>query len=490
MDDIDLCCFDDDDCESCECCLCCMSLPVKVWCILFILLCLVAIAVGIWALITQEDYLGIEELEELKDSSELWGDLIFHRLDVVDSPSVALLAEFVKAQFGRLDILDTVKRSWGKQIKGTKMIQVTCRLKQLKAQLKELNRIQFDDIVETANRDQRLLQGLQEELANDPCMELPPGKLNPIRMHIPEPSLQGQGRFAIVTGSNKGLGFEIVRQLASLGITVVLTARDEKRGLDALHELKESGGLSGDVIFHQLDVADSSSVASLAEFVTTEFGRLDILVNNAAILGVYSDGADSLTAAVRAGDEGVEGSKDCGNELVTQTYDLALNCLQTNYYGAKRMIESFLPLLQSSQSPRIVNVSAEMGKLENIPSKWAQEILSDVDNLTEERVDEVVNEFLKDFKEGTLETKGWPLYFGAYRVSKAAMNAYTRIVAKKQLPNMKANCVCPGYVKTDMNFNSGILTVEEGADKIMKLVVLPDDGPSGLFFARGEVTSF
>lgn len=83
--------------------------------------------------------------------------------------------------------------------------------------------------------------------------------------------------YAVVTGSNKGIGLETVRQLASNGITVVLTARDEKRGLETLEKLKESG-LSGQVGFHQLDVADPASITSLAHLIRTQFGKLDILV--------------------------------------------------------------------------------------------------------------------------------------------------------------------------------------------------------------------
>ncbi|VVA39330.1 Hypothetical predicted protein [Prunus dulcis] len=83
-------------------------------------------------------------------------------------------------------------------------------------------------------------------------------------------------RYAVVTGANKGIGLETVRQLASNGFTVVLTARDEKRGLEAAEKLKESG-LSGQVVFHQLDVANPATVASLADFIKTQFGKLDIL---------------------------------------------------------------------------------------------------------------------------------------------------------------------------------------------------------------------
>ncbi|KAJ0970140.1 hypothetical protein J5N97_023017 [Dioscorea zingiberensis] len=94
-------------------------------------------------------------------------------------------------------------------------------------------------------------------------------------------------RIAVVTGANKGIGLEIVKQLASNGVMVLLTARDVKRGTEAVEKLKESG--FSDVVFHQLDVADTSSIASLADFIKTQFGKLDILVNNAAILGIIVD---------------------------------------------------------------------------------------------------------------------------------------------------------------------------------------------------------
>ncbi|CDP11266.1 unnamed protein product [Coffea canephora] len=293
-------------------------------------------------------------------------------------------------------------------------------------------------------------------------------------------------RYAIVTGANKGIGYGICRQLASNGITVVLTARNLKRGLEAIESFK---GLDffDNIVFHQLDVVDPSSIASLAEFIRIHYGRLDILVNNAGIGGVDVD-VDALRAS-GYGSGGPDGSHIDWNGILTETYDLAVECLQTNYYGAKRMIEAFLPLLYLSDSPRIVNVSSSMGKLKHIPSEWAKGVLNDSGNLTEERVDEVVNEFLKDFKEGSLKAKGWPPSISAYTVSKAAMNAYTRVLAKKH-PKFRINCVCPGFVKTDVNFNTGHLTVEEGAESPVRLALLPDDGSSGLFFVRNEVSSF
>ncbi|KAL2477841.1 (+)-neomenthol dehydrogenase [Forsythia ovata] len=293
-------------------------------------------------------------------------------------------------------------------------------------------------------------------------------------------------KYAVVTGANKGIGFEICRQLASHGITVVLTARDEKRGLEAAEKLKEYG-FSHNIIFHQLNVMDPASINSLAEFLKSQFGRLDILVNNAGIGGAIVD-SDALIA--RGGAAAVNGeAKFDWNEIMTQTYDLAVECVQTNYYGAKRTVEALLPLLQLSNSPRVVNVSSSMGKLKNLPNEWAKGVLNDAENLTEESIDQVLNEFLKDFKEDSLETKGWPRFFGAYILSKAALNAYTRILAKKY-PNFRINCACPGFVKTDINHNTGIMTVEEGAQSPVTLALLPDDGPSGLFFVKKEVSSF
>ncbi|CDP08860.1 unnamed protein product [Coffea canephora] len=123
---------------------------------------------------------------------------------------------------------------------------------------------------------------------------------------------------------------------------------------------------------------------------------------------------------------------------------------------------------------------------QNVPNEWAKGIFRDVDNLTEERVDEVLNEYLSDFTEGLLEANDWPT---AYTLAKASMNAYTRITAEK-FPSFRVNCVCPGYAKTDINFNTGILTVEEGAGAPLMLALLPDDGPSGAFFIRRELSSF
>ncbi|XP_047329024.1 (+)-neomenthol dehydrogenase-like [Impatiens glandulifera] len=289
-------------------------------------------------------------------------------------------------------------------------------------------------------------------------------------------------RCAIVTGANRGIGLEVCRQLAITGITVVLTARDEQKGLEALKKLKESAGNEIiNVIFHRLDVADPSTIPPLVDFVKDKFGMLDILVNNAGVVTSKADWESLKDYTLMP-----EWSK---LKLSEENYENAEECLQVNYYGMKRMVEAFVPLLQHSNSPRIVNVSSFAGKLQNLPNEWAKGVLNDATNLSEERIDEVLNKFLKDFKEGTWEANGWPTTLTSYILSKATLNAYTRVVAKK-FPTILVNCVCPGYVKTNINDNTGTLTVEEGAESFVRLALLPDDGSSGTFYCMAEVSSF
>ncbi|KAI6702474.1 hypothetical protein NL676_011610 [Syzygium grande] len=289
-------------------------------------------------------------------------------------------------------------------------------------------------------------------------------------------------RYAVVTGANKGVGFAVCKLLASKGIVVILTARDETRGLEAIDKLKSECGPSDHVNFHQLDVSDPASVSSLVDFVKHKFGKLDILVNNAGVVGSIFD-ADALRVS-GVGKKQVDFSK-----IATETYELTEECLNINYYGAKRMVDAFIGLLQLSDSPTIVNVSSSMGKLENLPEGWAKNVLSDAESLTEEKMDEVLKEYLKDFKQGSLKTKGWPAQLSAYTVSKAALNAYTRIIAANYA-TFRINCVCPGFVKTDINCNTGFLTPEEGAEGPVSLALLPDGGPSGRFFQGTKEAAF
>ncbi|KAK8697671.1 hypothetical protein V6N13_113810 [Hibiscus sabdariffa] len=295
-------------------------------------------------------------------------------------------------------------------------------------------------------------------------------------------------RYAVVTGGNKGIGFEIARQLASMGITVVLTARDEVRGNEATAKLHQLG--LSTVIFHQLDVLDQASIQALTTFISRKFGRLDVLVNNAGVSGAVVD-EDGLKALGIDPSDWLSGKvAKLVQSAIKYTYEGAQVCLNTNYYGVQRVTETLLPLLQlSSSGARIVNVSSLRSELKRIPGESIRNELGDIENLTEEKLDSILQRFLKDFKENALEANGWPIMLPAYSISKVALNAYTRILARKY-PNMRINCVHPGYVNTDINWHTGVITTEEGAKGPVQCVLIPDGGPTGCYFDQTEVAEF
>ncbi|XP_057780631.1 (-)-isopiperitenone reductase-like isoform X5 [Salvia miltiorrhiza] len=295
-------------------------------------------------------------------------------------------------------------------------------------------------------------------------------------------------QYALVTGANKGIGFQICKQLASKGIFVILGSRDEKRGIEAQQKLKQ---FHKNVVFHQLDVVDPASVAAVFEFIKSRFGRLDILVNNAGISGIDVDGDDSAVeeyVKILLANGKSKPFHLKGNGKLVETLKGAEECIETNYYGAKRVTEALIPLLQLSLSPRIVNVSSTLGSLVFQTNEWAKGVFSSKDSLTEERVDEVVQQFINSFKEGKLEENQWPPHFAAYKVSKAALNAYTWLAAKKYSP-FCINSVCPGFARTDITFNHGPLSEAEAAEAPVKLALLPHGGSSASFFLREEALS-
>ncbi|KAK3145710.1 hypothetical protein QOZ80_3BG0256420 [Eleusine coracana subsp. coracana] len=280
-------------------------------------------------------------------------------------------------------------------------------------------------------------------------------------------------RIAVVTGGNKGIGLEVCRQLARNGITVILTARDETRGRATIEKLRDLGLCS--VIFHQLDVTDAVSVAQLADFLKTHFGKLDILVNNAGVSGL-----ECAQDNVGVSEEKLSGmDMNQRIELVLrscrETCDSGRQCLRTNYYGTKQVTEALIPLLQASEDGRVVNVSSELEQLRVFSNEQLKQELDDAEKLTEERLDAVVAAFEKDMEAGLLllEARGWSLGLSAYKASKAAMNAYTRIMARRH-PELRVNCVHPGYVKTDLTVHSGFLTPEEGGSRVVAVAMLPD----------------
>ncbi|GKA37168.1 glucose/ribitol dehydrogenase [Tanacetum coccineum] len=292
-------------------------------------------------------------------------------------------------------------------------------------------------------------------------------------------------RCAVVTGGNKGIGFEICRQLALTGIEVILTSRNELRGVEAVEKLNSSG--LSNVIFHQLDVTDSSSIARLGKFIETRFRKLDILINNAAEIGliIHEEEFKAGGGFVQVTDE----RADLLNNVISEPYELGEKCLYINYYGTKAVTEALIPLLQLSKSPRIVNVSSTGGDLILLHNEKMREELQDIDKLTEEKVDEIIQLFLKDFKNAKLQENGWPLTVSAYKVSKIAVNAYTRLLARR-FKNIIVNCVHPGLVVTDMTSQTGVVTAEEGAKGPVMAALLPNDGPSGVFFNKMNIAPF
>ncbi len=226
---------------------------------------------------------------------------------------------------------------------------------------------------------------------------------------------------ALVTGANKGLGRETVRRLAGLGWRVFLGARDAERGERAATELAESGL---DVEFVELDVT-ASSVAAAVESVRERADHLDVLVNNAAIGGTLAAPPDCVAADFR-------------------------EVFETNVFGVVEVTHAFLPLLRASPHPRIVMVSSGIGSLT---------LTSDPTRL-----------------ESTL--LGLP-----YPSSKSALNAITSQYARA-LPDFRVNAVDPGYTATDLNNNTGVQTVAEGTDAVVRLASGEPGGPTGGFFDR------
>ncbi|KAJ1280147.1 hypothetical protein BS78_04G209200 [Paspalum vaginatum] len=299
---------------------------------------------------------------------------------------------------------------------------------------------------------------------------------------------QYEKEVAVVTGGNRGIGLEICRQLASKGVTVVLTARDERRGAEAVKTLGALG--LSNVVFHQLEVGDLSSAARLADFIREQYGKLDILVNNAGVVGATTEISDPESFQKELAGMDTMEKLDWIRKHTTAPYSKVEECMRTNYHGTKIVTEALLPLLQFSSHGRVVFMSSYFGLLRFFSGEQLKEELNNIDNLSEERLDELSELFLKDVKNGQMEPHGWPTVGRpAYKVSKALTNAYTRIIAKKH-PTLCVNCVNPGYVSTDMNFHTGDLTVEEGARGALILAMVPKGGMTGVYLDITELASF
>lgn len=127
--------------------------------------------------------------------------------------------------------------------------------------------------------------------------------------------------------------------------------------------------------------------------------------------------------------------------------------------------------------------------MQRVPNEEIRKELGDLETLTEEKIDKLVEKFLHDLKNDALEANGWSKMLPAYSVSKVTVNAYTRVLAKKY-PNMRINCVHQGFVNTDLNWHTGTMTLEEGAAGSVMLALLPEGGPTGCYFDRTQMADF
>jgi NAD(P)-dependent dehydrogenase (short-subunit alcohol dehydrogenase family) len=229
---------------------------------------------------------------------------------------------------------------------------------------------------------------------------------------------------ALITGANKGIGYETARLLGERGMTVLVGSRDETRGREAAAKLA-AGGV--DAHFVALDVTDEESVGRAAERIEKEFGQLDVLVNNAGIAQGAADGLASSTSL----------------ETMRRVYE-------TNVFGVVAVTQAMLPLLRRSPSARIVNVSSEVGSI-----------------ATQSNPDSPL----------------WPMRSVPYPSSKAALNMVTALFAKELAEaGIKVNAANPGYCATDLNGFHGFRTAEQGAQVSVHLATLPDDGPTGVLW--------
>ena len=230
---------------------------------------------------------------------------------------------------------------------------------------------------------------------------------------------------ALITGANKGIGFATAKLLAARGFTVIVGSRDEDRGKQAEHELREAGA---DARAVQLDVTDSSSVRRAADWIDAEFGRLDALVNNAGIARGDGTGKPSET-----------------------TVDTLRTVYETNVFGVATVTNAMLPLLlRANPAARIVNVSSEVGSIGSMTDP---------------------------------NSPLWPFTSVPYPSSKTALNMLTAMYAKElRDTGIKVNAANPGYCATDLNGRRGFRTPEQGAEVSVHLATLPAGGPTGVLW--------
>jgi len=248
-------------------------------------------------------------------------------------------------------------------------------------------------------------------------------------------------KVAIVTGSDRGIGFEVCRQLWTRDIQVVLTSPDKTKGEAAAAELRQTGA---EIAYHMLDLLNKRHIKALQEFVLKKFGGVAILVNNAGVMldagrskieGLLAHRLKKIPKRVGFGE--APGILEVDIDIVRATLDV-------NTLGALRMCQAFVPGMMRTGYGRVVNVSSSLGQLDG---------MSDEDKVP------------------------------AYQMSKAALNAVTLMVAEAARDtNVAVNSVCPGWTRTDIGGAEAPQSIEEAAKTIIWLATKPSSNPTGGFF--------
>lgn len=251
---------------------------------------------------------------------------------------------------------------------------------------------------------------------------------------------------AVITGANRGLGFETARSLAQQGYRIWLTGRDAAATEAAAAQLRH-GQL--DVVAGTLDVANPDSVDAFVERMAAE-PQIDALINNA---GASLQGFDA---------------------------DVALKTIDNNYRGAARLTDALLPRLAATAN--IVMVSSGMGELSRFAPSLRQRLLAP--SLTRAEIDAVADEFVSAVRRDAHTALGFPS--NAYGVSKALLNAYTRVLSRELEAGQRVNSLCPGWVKTRMGGSAAPRSLEQGARGIVWAATLAPAGPNGKFFRDGQ----
>ena len=264
----------------------------------------------------------------------------------------------------------------------------------------------------------------------------------------------------LVTGGNRGIGLEICRQLYELGHTVILCSRDLNKGK------KAADSIGKNVIAMQLDVTDENSIQNLAESVNTDFGNLDVLINNAGLGATHTIHENTIIADAKSilhsTFHGIwyklkklkplaykVGILNSGHNVTNVSLMYVRYIMETNFYGAWQMIQAFTPLLLKSKEGRIINISSGMGEIYNLSGDYP-----------------------------------------AYRLSKSSLNALTIMLSKElKASGISVNAVCPGWVKTDMGGSDAPLHVSEGADTAV-WIATEKNFSTGNFYRNREIVKW